>query len=378
MKFLIVILTALTLPVLTGQICTSCKGIAQPVMYVNPSTGNNSNNCSSGAKCQTLTYVLSLLPNTLDQDYTINLDNGTYAENVCLGNVGSPILAALVCTKKITGNGYRITLNGNTTTPSAVNFTGVSDAITGLFRFRFSGVLRITLAGIRFTGPTGGIAFFTSDFASISVDRCEFTGTSILRGIWAYDNATILFAGNALVSGFTDYGIDIQNGSASGHSATGTLTIIGPSASGSSGRGISIHYNSRWVAPFLSGVTASFDISNVSIGIELGLTALFQSLCGGLIEIHNTSVPGTCNYTSGTNCSSAVLSTDVSTWAVGVTNVNFRNFDIGWIVNSMSYAEHGQGGTRSFTGIVQNCLSQNIDPGVTNCTTGANKQIFLF
>ena len=76
--------------------------------YVNPSTGNDNNNGSSGSPFKTIAKAVSMIPQIVNHNVTINVADGSYSEGITLaGYVGKG----------------SITITGNVTTPTAVGLT---------------------------------------------------------------------------------------------------------------------------------------------------------------------------------------------------------------------------------------------------------------
>ena len=108
-----------TVPIATTQNLT---------FYVNPSTGNDNNNGSSGSPFKTIAKAVSMIPQIVNHDVTINLADGSYSEGITLtgyvgrgsikvvGNVTNPENVVFSGGVTITQNHARIQINGLKTT----------------------------------------------------------------------------------------------------------------------------------------------------------------------------------------------------------------------------------------------------------------------
>ncbi len=267
----------------------------------------------------TLAKALSTLPAHLYTNCTIHVADGTYAEPIEIRRFRCqpPILLKIV---------------GNAATPANVNFTGTTTDDDGLTcGALISGEVNVELEGIR-ANVTATAGIEVVDQARCALDRCTITGT-LSYGLLAQRFVRVTLHGNVTIGGWTVDGVACWYDTVVEYATVGTLTITGPG----SGNGIHIYAHSIVRA----AVAATFTITAVSYGFQLGLQALFQHIAGAkdatTITIDNAAKP---------NPSSAIQTTDLSSWSTNQA-VTIDNFVWAFEANSVSYQEAI--GTRSIT-----------------------------
>ncbi len=300
-------------------------GVLQPrrasttVNYYISTAGSDSNVCSSASKCLTLAHALTLVPQTLNGNYIINVADGTYAEAIDTeGFVGTGIF-----------NGtYNRTLEilGNTTTPANVVFSGTTACVSYLDDGAaeqsgacISGNAKIILAGLTISNGSkfgvqcwGGIIDYNKVVVTLTGGAAaESFGLAHLNCRWN-------MIGDVTVSGFdTDIaptgGLGVYNAHGTiGTWTGGTLTITGPAA------GAAFDGTAGFVLEYFSGFTmlgASpvLSISGVDTGLVVADSSAFTTSGVSTITIVNGSTP------SGD-------STGIDLHAGGVVNIGTDGF----------------------------------------------------
>ncbi len=173
---------------------------AHLTFYVNPSTGNDNNNGSSGSPFKTIAKAVSMIPQIVNHNVMINLANGNYSEGITLrGYMGSGEIFIL-------GNGDH---------PENVVIAGGISAVK-------CSVGHIGLYGMETTntGSDGIYLAYCSSYFTIESVLCDTTGASN-DGVYAigcptvyikYSTFSNCWAGISAVNGTTV--ISANNGGA--------------------------------------------------------------------------------------------------------------------------------------------------------------------
>jgi len=306
--------------------------------YISTSGSDTTGDGSQSAPWATLAKALSQIPQTVNQDYVVNVAAGTYAEGACF-------------TRFTSLGSYSITITGDVTTPANVTFTGTCAAILPVTYSVVStsttygalavGPINVVLQGIKINVTAGyGILAFRG--AVITIDRDTVTGNTTF-GVLASQGGTAYLTGNVTVQGFVYVGVAAWFNSSGIISGSGTVTIAG-SGAGSSGM---LASSSSHITVFANNV--ALVISNVQFGVGASLASIWQDFgtSGGTISITNSSTPSNSAVFNGTDNSS--ISTNSP-----VTATNFTN---SCLINSITYCEMSS--TRTFTNIGGANTSQN-------------------
>ncbi|HEY2178833.1 MAG TPA: hypothetical protein VGH15_09655, partial [Caulobacteraceae bacterium] len=187
-------------------------------LYVNASTGSDSNACtSSGAACLTIGHALSLIPPFVTGNYTVNIADGTYAECLNIAHLTAPAdITALI-------------INGNTTTPANVLLTGqctfgaIGVQTAGL---TISAKVNVVVQGVKIA-PTAASQYGAIAFAGTSVALVGDTIAGTLTyGAGSFQGGLISFDNTTSISGWSNYGLFAGLHGMFGHAGgTGTLTL---------------------------------------------------------------------------------------------------------------------------------------------------------
>ncbi len=292
---------------------------ATSINFYIATTGNDSNACTSAAKCLTLAHALTLVPLTLDRSYIVNVADGTYAEGINTeGFIGAGIF-----------NGtFNPTLEilGNTTTPANVVFSGTSACLSYLDDGAaeqsgacISGNAKIILAGLTITNGSkfgvqcwGGIVEYNKVVVTLTGGAAaESFGLAHLNCRWN-------MIGDVTVSGFDTNisptgGLGVYNAHGTiGTQTGGTLTITGPNAGAAfdGTAGFVLEYFSGFV---MLGTTPVLSISGIDTGLVVADSSAFTTSDVSTITIVNGSTP------SGD-------STGIDLHAGGVVNIGTDGF----------------------------------------------------
>ncbi len=192
----------------TGSSGARTQLSATRTYYVSP-TGNNSNDgLSAGAPFLTPQKALDLISTTLDlsiYDVTIQVADGTYAGNIVL--------------RPLVGNGGKVIIQGNATTPANVLLTATSGVV---LNGKGSGI-NYTLKDFKITN-TGGQGIRAASNAVISIQNIEF-GTCSAEHFYIDGGAHVTSFGYKITGGATSH---IRMGSQARFiSSTTTVTIVG-------------------------------------------------------------------------------------------------------------------------------------------------------
>lgn len=323
----VVILTASAVNYVPSGLPT---GIA--TQYVNTSTGNDTTgNGSSGSPWKTIGKALSTLPQIIEQNYVINVADGTYAEAIAITN------------KTSAGTGT-ISLVGNSATPANVVLTGTysypanNRIAAGTATVFVDGRVNVSMVGFRTLATANDRDILARNNASLSLQNVRASSPSSY-GFSALDGVFLQITDNITSDAATVVGMQILWGSRVACLATTTgtaLTLTGPS-SVTVYWGLHVAYSSQIVS-----LTNNFNvaISNVFIGIAMGIASCVQFYTApGTLTITNATTP------SG---SQAVLGTDQSTMSSRLTTT-FTHFTIGVNLNSLAYFEHDSTTGTSYT-----------------------------
>lgn len=319
--------TATTVKAGSYLIATRVDAPAPDTMFVATTGSDTTGDGSSGAPFATVGHALSLLPDVADQSYTINVADGTYAEDLTI----PAVLAA---------GARSISIVGNTTTPANVIFTGTeshNDAGNTISAVGWvDGPVRLTLSGVK-VNATADRGIYAGHGAQLVLDRSIVTGT-LSVGVQVDWHSFLEVKGDVTVSGWADRGIQIIEGSHGTSASAGTLTITGP---GSAGYGMQIVGQSSYHVLNRVGVgSTNITITGVQIGFQLGFNSSFShQLATSTITVDNVTTPGS---SIGVQC------TDHSNWST-TQPVVLDHLSIGWDANSISYVEAV--GTRTLTSV---------------------------
>ncbi|MES2137001.1 MAG: hypothetical protein V4502_08085 [Pseudomonadota bacterium] len=263
--------------------------------------GSDSNPCTSASKCLTLAHALLLVPQTLDNNYTINVADGTYAEPINpSGFIGTGMYAG--------GRNTQLQILGNTTTPANVVFSGTVACTAEDTRDSFlsgaciSGSANVKLNGLTITnGQRNGIACYNGNL-ELAKTVVTMTGGSGAASV-GFDGLTChaLITDNVTVSGFDTTtsptgGLGFYVGRLSQISfLAGTLTVTGPGTGSSMSAdgtiGIVVENEANFVVAALGTIAT---ISGVQSGINLAANSSFSQFAGGMtMNISNGSTTPT-------------------------------------------------------------------------------------
>ncbi len=347
--------TALLL--LTSLVFQAGPGLLPPrrplstVNFYIATTGDDSHVCSSASKCLTLAHVLTLVPQTLDRQYVINVADGTYAEPIDTSGFIGAGMGSLP-----SGGGTHTTfieILGNISTPANVVFTGSVNcdsafAATGCI----SGSAKVILEGLSIT--TGNRNGLECQNGVVELNKVNITQT----GGPSLNGVTFLGFGcrwnmesDLTISGFDapnpvptgGIGIEMSGGSV-GTIDAGTLTIIGP-GTGNGGDGttcitLDAGANSLVVTSF-AGATV-INCSNVNAGIWINENSVFTAAGPTDIILSQAATP--------------TSSRAIQTFGQGVfyagfgANLTVNNWTICYYANDNSLITQGRdGGTRTST-----------------------------
>lgn len=265
--------------------------------YVNASTGSDMNNCSSGSPCATISHTLTLVPQTCDKSYTINIAHGTYTEG--------EDFSGFVCSGSFYGGtGPILTLNGDTASPSSVVLTGTVQCDPS-----FKAGLCITtnwplvIQGLTIQhGERNGVACYGGlvDYNNVVV---TLTGGAAKASVGMNNLGCRWFTtGNLTVSGFDTSsaptgGLGIYNAYGSiGEQAGGNIQITGPgSGTNFDGTvGMVLEYGSS--AFIITNSSSSFTINGVATGLLVNDNGAFSSYVASAVTISNSTLPSGTSY----------------------------------------------------------------------------------
>lgn len=169
-----------TVPIATTQNLT---------FYVNPSTGNDNNNGSSGSPFKTIAKAISLIPQIVNHTVTINLADGSYSEGITLsGYVGSG----------------SIEIMGNTTTPTDVVISGQV--------FLTLCATRLFVSGLK-TTYVGGNAFVVSHCLNRTcldyLVATDSVGANVYSGLYVFASSHVRVENSTFSNKY--YGISSSN-----------------------------------------------------------------------------------------------------------------------------------------------------------------------
>lgn len=326
------LLTAVT--IIQNQIVNGTFDQASTSIFIATTGSDTTGNGTSGAPYATMAKALSTLPALITQAHTINVADGTYAEPV--------LLQGFVC-----AFGGSITITGNTTTPTNVNFTGHTTVTVRNADFdpcvAAVGPVVATVQGIK-AGATCTNGIVSLQGAYLVIDRCSSSGTFTSSGVQASIGSIVEFRGNCTISGWTARGIGIFHTSRAYYTSAGTLTITGPGSG--TPFGVHIAFTSSFIC---STASTNFTITGeVKYGFQLGLQSNFQHTgATSTITVDNVATPAN---------SAGAICTDNSSWSATCTTT-FDHLTASFEVNSISYAEAT--GTRNYTNTGAALASQN-------------------
>jgi len=140
--------------------------------YINPSTGDDDNDGSSGSPFQTIAKAISLIPQIINHNVTINLADGSYSEGISIGSK----------------MGYAtITLTGNTTTPADVALTGKIN-ISGNSAY-------VVISGLETTYTGGDVIYVNTNPSPVALnylvaeeEDLDYAALSVVRSPIVYAN----------------------------------------------------------------------------------------------------------------------------------------------------------------------------------------------
>ncbi|MGH7024523.1 MAG: hypothetical protein ACREEB_13175, partial [Caulobacteraceae bacterium] len=188
-------------------------------LYVNASTGSDSNDCtSSGAPCLTFAHALSLIPIIVSGAYTINVADGTYAECLEIQGFVSPF-----------GSTY-LTVDGDAGTPTNVKFTGqcsfpaIGTQTAGAL---ISSAVPVLIENLEIN-PSSASTFGlidTQGASYVTFENGTITG-SLTNGIGSFHGANVGLDGVVTISGWTGFGsFSGLHGSVNHAGGLGMLTL---------------------------------------------------------------------------------------------------------------------------------------------------------
>jgi hypothetical protein len=142
---------------------------ANLAFYVNPSTGNDNNNGSSGSPFKTIAKAVSLIPQIVNHNVTINLADGSYSEGITLtGYMGSG----------------SITVSGNTGTPTDV-------VLSGQILIK-ENTIYVRVEGLQTTEADGYGFSLSCNPGTISLNKVvSSTASATHSGVYAYLSSSI-------------------------------------------------------------------------------------------------------------------------------------------------------------------------------------------
>lgn len=212
--------------------CASCGAVGSGTSYfINASTGNDSNPCSSGSPCLTLAHALSILPTFLSGAYTINVANGTYAEGMDIGNVVCPSFG------NPQANSY-LQIIGNTATPANVVFTGTitytPESVSGTetASIHAHSQCNVFISGVR-TNPGTTTTFAAIADGQYRLFLANYQANNGTSGLGSFNGSHVVIGDNVSVTGWTKYGTWTAL-NATLESATATQITLTPATSGTS------------------------------------------------------------------------------------------------------------------------------------------------
>lgn len=307
-------------------------------VYIATTGSDTTGDGSSGTPYRTISKAISVLPDILKQEYIISVADGTYAEPIQISD------------KMCVGSG-RITVQGNTTTPNNVTFTGANGGVTVRGGSMSSlalimGAVNVKLSGIRVNG-TASVGILALNNAFLIIDRCNTAGT-LTSGVVVFNQCQMEFWGNCTLDGWSSFGFSLQFSSQGSVGTTGTLTITGPASP--SGTVWGFHVAAASSFSFFGGFAYNITITNVVKGFSVGLVSnfAFQAGATSTITVDDVTTP---------TASSGVLVTDCSSWST-TEAVVIDHVTNAYENNSVSYIESA--GSRTITNVSQTSVaSQN-------------------
>jgi hypothetical protein len=135
---------------------------ADLTFYVNPSTGSNENDGSSGSPFKTIAKAISLIPQIVNHDVKIYLADGNYSEGITLtgyvgsgsinivGNVTTPTNVVLSGRIIIKGVAHQVFIRGMKTTYTGNNSVEVAACPYTQFNYIVAEASEATYSGIYF------------------------------------------------------------------------------------------------------------------------------------------------------------------------------------------------------------------------------------
>jgi len=303
---------------------------APTTIYV-ATTGNDSTgDGTSGNPYLTVAMALTRLPDLIEQEYLIEVADGTYANSIDISRFAS------------TGSG-KIRITGDTSTPANVSFTGTTaKTVRGLsydITVFVKGPVVVELEGIR-VNATADAGVMGIDYATVIIDRCTVTGT-LVEGVAVWNHSRLELHGNISITGVEYFCIDLTSMSSGVYLTAGTLTLTGANTTTSEGFHISAKSEFGVFSANASGLNIT--ISSVIRGFQIGLGSMFTHQApSATISVTNASKPAS---------SAAIQCTDLSSWSTD-QQLTLNNFTNGFDLNSISYGEAVGG--RTFTNLTNN------------------------
>jgi hypothetical protein len=282
-------------------------GVLQPrrtpatINYYISTAGSDSNVCSSASKCLTLAHVLALVPQTLDNNYIVNVADGTYAEPIDT----SGFLGAAA---RYSGGGIpSLEVLGNTTTPANVVFSGNTVCTTGDSQGSYhsgaciAGTANVKLAGLKISnGQRNGIACYGGNLEVAKVQIVLTGGAAAVSvGISAL-TCEIFISDDLTISGFDTntaptggLGFYIAHGSVV-EQYGGTVTVTGPGTGSSASADGTVCLVLEYASPgYTKTGTNTLAVSGCQIGILINDHGTFSDFVGGTVSITNGTVTPT-------------------------------------------------------------------------------------
>jgi hypothetical protein len=230
------------------------------------------------------------VPQTLDNSYTINIADGTYAEPInTAGFIGTGLTYGTV-----------LTLLGNIGTPSNVQFTGTLMCSPWAVGACINGSAHVLLSVLEINATArDGIACFSGvvELSNVVVTGILNVGMEAERCDYVFDNSVTTSGVVAASSPSDGMCLYAARGSIGGQNS-GTWTCTGPGGAGTVGLGMVFEFGSV----FATGGNNVISITGVQYGILINNNGAFVSYGPTtVISIVNVSTP---SLSQGINTSS--------------------------------------------------------------------------
>jgi len=184
---------------------------ANLTFYVNPSTGNDNNNGSSGSPFKTIAKAISLIPQIVNHAVEINLADGNYSEGITLsgyvgigsivvtGNTSTPANVELASGIKVTNCSCSIIIQGMETTITSTNAVQADNSTKVILYYIVAEGTTGTYVGISAIHALVYARYCTvsNKFYGIYANICSVVhsrdngGTGNGTGLYAFGGATI-------------------------------------------------------------------------------------------------------------------------------------------------------------------------------------------